>query len=70
MITYLVNFLKNVCELDIEKSEEIKKQLPLLLNSDRNLSIDMKKLNAYFEGYVNLDNKEVKIQPTKILNIK
>jgi len=70
MFTYFVNFIRNVCELDIEESDENRKELMLLIDSDRNLSIDMKELNAFFEGYVNLDNKEVRLKLAKKLNIK
>lgn len=68
MFSNFINFVENVCGIKIEESNENRKEFLVKIDKDKSLTVDFGELNDFFNQYVNLANKEIKLDMVKGTN--
>jgi hypothetical protein len=57
----LVNYIKNVTGIQIEETNENRKEFLTKIDENKNLAVDLDELNKFFNMYINIEKKEVRL---------
>ena len=61
MFTNFINFAQNVCGVTIEETNDNRKEFLVKIDKDKSLSVDFDELNQFFDTYVDLKGKKIKL---------
>ena len=70
MFSNFINFVDNVCGIKIEESNDNRKEFLVKIDKDKSLTVDFGELNDFFDEYVDLAHKNIKLDMTKNANPK
>ena len=65
MFSNFINFVDNVCGIKIEESNENRKEFLVSIDKDKSLTVDFNELNDFFNEYVDIANKNIKLEMAK-----
>ena len=65
MFSNFINFVENVCGIKIEETNENRKEFLIKIDKDKSLTVDFGELNDFFNEYVDIANKNIKLDMAK-----